>query len=75
MFIYGTAVFSSALVFEGCPKGEATQETLEAANLEKAVYCMDLLENQKTSRLRASNVSLRPTFNTLPGFPMVETRC
>lgn len=45
--ICGVTVLIALLVLGGCQAGEEPRVALEAANLEKAVYCMDLLENQK----------------------------
>ena len=45
--ICGATVLMTALALGACQAGEDPQAALEAANLEKAVYCMDLLENQK----------------------------
>jgi predicted SnoaL-like aldol condensation-catalyzing enzyme len=45
--LLGLTVLASALALGGCQTGADPRATLEAANLEKAVYCMDLLENRK----------------------------
>ena len=42
----GAIILISLLVFGACQMRHDAQTTLEKANLEKAVYCMDILENQ-----------------------------
>jgi predicted SnoaL-like aldol condensation-catalyzing enzyme len=39
-------VLMTVLALGGCQVGEDPQAVLEAANLEKALYCMDILENR-----------------------------
>ena len=45
--ICGTTVLITALALGACQGDKDPQTALEQANLQKAVYCMDLLENQK----------------------------
>jgi predicted SnoaL-like aldol condensation-catalyzing enzyme len=45
-FICGAAMLMTVLALGGCQVGEDPQTVPAAANLEKAVYCMDVLENQ-----------------------------
>ncbi len=40
------AVFMTVLALGGCQVSDDPQTVLEAANLEKALYCMDILENR-----------------------------
>jgi len=44
--IYGIALGITALALGACQGDKVQQTVLEEANLKKAVYCMDLLENQ-----------------------------
>lgn len=45
--IFGVTALVTALALGACQAGEDPRASLETANLEKAVYCMDLLENEK----------------------------
>ena len=42
----GATALTMLLALGGCQFGEDRQAMLEAANLKKAVYCMDVIENQ-----------------------------
>lgn len=44
--IFYAGLLMAALVQGGCKVHEGPQERLEAANLKKALYCMDILENR-----------------------------
>ena len=41
---YISAVLSVMLALVGCQSGNDAQKVLEESNLEKAIYCMELLE-------------------------------
>lgn len=45
-FIYLTVILIMMLALEACQGGANPQTLLEEANLEKAIYCMDVLENK-----------------------------
>ena len=45
-FKYGLAGFLAILAIGVCQASENPQSTLEQSNLKKALYCMDILENQ-----------------------------
>jgi len=45
-FKYGLAALFAMLVVGGCQTSGNPQHILEQSNLEKALYCMDLLENR-----------------------------
>ena len=46
IFICSTTMLIMALALGACQGGKDSQTALEEANLEKAIYCMDVLENR-----------------------------
>ena len=44
---FTTFTIATALILQSCQSGADAQAKLEATNLAKAVYCMDLLENKQ----------------------------
>lgn len=45
-FLYITTMLITTLVLVACQGGKDPQSAMEEANLEKAIYCMDILENK-----------------------------
>lgn len=45
--VFGVILLFTTFALGACQEGKGPQTALEEANLKKAVYCMDLIENQK----------------------------